>query len=47
MHKPTELGLYYRPYGGVGLVVERLKPEGSAEPSSLWRFFKRLAMLLA
>lgn len=46
MHRTTELGLVYGPYGGIGL-VERHAPTCSAERVSLWRLFRRWLTLFA
>jgi hypothetical protein len=46
MHRSTEFGLVYGPYGGIGY-VERISPNRRARRFSLRRFVRRLAMLLA
>jgi hypothetical protein len=46
MHRSTELGLVYGPYGGIGY-VERISPNRRARRFSLRRLFRRLAMLIA
>jgi hypothetical protein len=46
MHRSTDSGLVYGPYGGVGY-VERISPNRRARRFSLRRFVRRLAMLLA
>ena len=46
MHRSTDSGLVYGPYGAVGY-VERHAPTRSAERVSLWRLFRRLLTLVA
>jgi hypothetical protein len=46
MHRATDSGLVYGPYGAVGY-VERISPNRRARRFSLRRFVRRLAMLLA
>jgi len=46
MHRSTELGLVYGPYGGIGY-VERHKPNRPAGRLCLWRLFRRLLTLRA
>jgi hypothetical protein len=46
MHRSTDSGLVYGPYGGIGY-VERISPNRRARRFSLRRFVRRLAMLLA
>jgi hypothetical protein len=46
MHRSTDSGLVYGPYGGVGY-VERISPNRRARRFSLWRLFRRLLTLMA
>lgn len=46
MHRSTELGLFYGPYGGIGY-VERIKPNCRARRFSLRRLVRRLLTLMA
>jgi len=46
MHRSTDSGLVYGPYGGVGY-VERHAPSFPAGKFSLWRLFRRLLTLVA
>jgi hypothetical protein len=46
MHRSTDLGLVYGPYGGIGY-VERHAPSFPAGKFSLWRLVRRLLTLMA
>ena len=46
MHRSTDSGLVYGPYGGIGY-VERISPNRRARRFSLRRFVRRLLTLVA